>query len=53
MIYKCFMQCDRVCLNNINHAFQSYLHAIINDIVTCCVSLTILRFGKNIHMVIN
>ena len=34
MIYKCFMQCDRVCLNNLNHAFQSYLHAIINDIVT-------------------
>ena len=34
MIYKCFMQCDRMCLNNLNHAFQSYLHAIINDIVT-------------------
>ena len=34
MIYKCFMQCDGVCLNNLNHAFQSYLHAIINDIVT-------------------
>ena len=34
MIYKCFMQCDRVCLNNLTHAFQSYLHAIITDIVT-------------------
>ena len=27
------MHCDRVCLNN-NHAFQSYIHAIINDIMT-------------------
>ena len=34
MIYKCFMQCDGVCLNNPNHAFQSYIHAIINDIMT-------------------
>ena len=33
-IFKCFMQYDRVCLNNLNHVFQSYLHAIINDIVT-------------------
>ena len=33
-IHVSFNVCDRVCLNNLNHAFQSYLHAIINDIVT-------------------
>ena len=29
-----YLHCDRMCLNNLNHAFQSYIHAIINDIMT-------------------
>ena len=58
MIYKCFMQCDRVCLNNLNHAFQSYLHAIINDIVTSdmvCQSDNNLNhaFQSYLHAIIN
>ena len=41
MIYKCFMHCDRVCLNNLN----LYIYVIINDIMTSgCVSRTILSF---------
>ena len=51
------MHCDRVCLNNLNHAFQSYIHAIINDIMTsdmlCQSDNTFVVLVKNIHMVFN
>ena len=32
MIYKCFMHCDRVCLNNPNNI---YIYIIINDKWLC------------------